>query len=61
MCKKWWALRAKRLPAIRRRLRACDEPLGILAHHLDHDEATWQFLEFFLSRTVVTRRRDGLI
>lgn len=55
------ALRARRLLATRRRLGAWDEPLGILTHHLDHDEATWQFLEFFLSRTVITRRRDCLI
>ena len=27
-----------------------DEPLGILTHHLDHDEATWSFLERLLGR-----------
>ena len=54
------ALRARRLLATRRRLGAWDEPLGILTHHLDHDEATWQFLEFLLTHTVITRRRDCL-
>lgn len=27
-----------------------DEPLGILTHHRDHDEATWSFLEELLGR-----------
>ncbi|TFF25533.1 hypothetical protein E3C22_09310 [Jiella endophytica] len=27
-----------------------DEPFGILTHHLDHDEATWSFLERLLGR-----------
>ena len=28
-----------------------DEPLGILTHHLQHDDATWAFLERFLDVT----------
>ncbi|MBO0904321.1 polysaccharide deacetylase family protein [Jiella sonneratiae] len=27
-----------------------DEPFGILTHHLDHDEASWSFLERLLGR-----------
>ncbi|MBP0617183.1 polysaccharide deacetylase family protein [Jiella mangrovi] len=27
-----------------------DEPFGLLTHHLDHDEATWSFLERLLGR-----------
>ena len=32
-------LRARRTGAME-----ADEPLGLLTHHLDHDEATWEFL-----------------
>ena len=28
-----------------------DEPLGLLTHHLDHDEELWQFLESFFAAT----------
>jgi hypothetical protein len=28
-----------------------DEPLGLLTHHLDHDEGLWGFLEAFLALT----------
>jgi hypothetical protein len=41
-------LRTRRLLAERRRKAAWDEPLGLLTHHLDHDEAAWRFLEAFL-------------
>ncbi len=27
------------------------EPLGLLTHHLDHDEELWQFLESFFAAT----------
>jgi len=34
---------------IARRLKALwDEPVGLLTHHLDHDEAAWRFLEALL-------------
>jgi predicted deacetylase len=41
-------LRTRRLLAERRRKGAWDEPLGLLTHHLDHDEDAWSFLEAFL-------------
>jgi hypothetical protein len=37
------------LLAERRRAGLWDEPLGLLSHHLDHDEDAWRFLEVFLS------------
>ena len=38
--------------ALRRRRLACawNEPVGVLTHHLDHDEAAWTFLERLLLR-----------
>jgi predicted deacetylase len=42
-------LRTRRLLAERRRAGLWDEPLGLLSHHLDHDEDAWRFLEAFLS------------
>lgn len=44
-------LRTRRLLAQRRRMGAWDEPLGLLTHHLDHDEDAWSFLEAFLPVT----------
>ncbi|TCS17473.1 DUF2334 domain-containing protein [Caulobacter sp. BK020] len=41
-------LRARRLLAERRLMGAWDQPLGLLTHHLDHDESAWRFLEAFL-------------
>jgi hypothetical protein len=41
-------LRTRRLLAERRAKRAWHEPLGLLTHHLDHDEDAWRFLEVFL-------------
>lgn len=40
--------RARRLLAERRRKRAWNEPIGLLTHHLDHDEAAWRFLALIL-------------
>ncbi|MFT4252470.1 MAG: polysaccharide deacetylase [Caulobacter sp.] len=40
--------RARRLLAERRRRRAWNEPIGLLTHHLDHDEAAWRFLALIL-------------
>jgi hypothetical protein len=36
--------RLRRALAQRRRRRDWDEPIGLLTHHLDHDEAAWAFL-----------------
>jgi predicted deacetylase len=41
-------LRTRRLLVERREKGAWAEPLGLLTHHLDHDEAAWRFLETFL-------------
>lgn len=41
-------IRTRRLLAERRVKAMWDEPLGLLTHHLDHDEAGWRFLEAFL-------------
>jgi hypothetical protein len=35
---------AGRLAALVRQRRAAQAPIGILTHHLDHDEAAWAFL-----------------
>jgi hypothetical protein len=53
-------LRARRLLAERRAKGAWDQPLGLLTHHLDHDEPAWRFLEAFLpvANPVVRPRRD---
>lgn len=53
-------LRARRLLAERRAKGAWDQPLGLLTHHLDHDEPAWRFLEAFLpvAKPVVRPRRD---
>lgn len=42
-------LRARRLLVARRQKQLWDEPLGLLTHHLDHDEPAWRFLETFLT------------
>ncbi len=34
-----------------RRTRRWTEPIGILTHHLQHDEASWEFLEWFIPWT----------
>ncbi len=36
--------RLRRALAARRRLGLWDQPIGLLTHHLDHDEAAWRFL-----------------
>jgi predicted deacetylase len=50
--------RLRRLMADRRRAGRWDEPIGLLTHHLDHDKATWLFLERFLAAFRVTARRQ---
>jgi hypothetical protein len=42
-------LRTRRLLTERRMKAMWDEPLGLLTHHLDHDENAWRFLEAFLA------------
>jgi hypothetical protein len=37
--------RLRRMLAGRRKARRWDDPIGLLTHHLDHDEAAWRFLE----------------
>jgi predicted deacetylase len=50
--------RMRRLLTQRRLAGRWDEPIGLLTHHLDHDKATWLFLERFLASFRVTARRQ---
>ncbi|PHY18209.1 polysaccharide deacetylase family protein [Caulobacter sp. BP25] len=50
--------RMRRLMAERRLSRRWDEPMGLLTHHLDHDAATWAFLEQFLAAFPIQARQD---
>lgn len=50
-------LRTRRLLAGRRRRGLWDDPIGLLTHHLDHDEAAWRFLAAFLARFRPVSRR----
>jgi len=50
--------RMRRLLKQRRLAGQWDEPIGILTHHLDHDHATWLFLERFLALFPVRARAD---
>lgn len=50
--------RMRRLLAQRRLAGQWDEPIGLLTHHLDHDQATWLFLETFLAAFRITARRQ---
>jgi predicted deacetylase len=50
--------RMRRLMIQRRKAGQWDEPIGLLTHHLDHDKATWLFLERFLATFRVTGRRQ---
>ncbi|PZR35355.1 DUF2334 domain-containing protein [Caulobacter segnis] len=57
---RWRFLSRLRRLLARRRLSGCwDEPIGLLTHHLDHDAATWAFLDQFLAAFTV-RARQGL-
>ncbi|MBO9709504.1 MAG: polysaccharide deacetylase family protein [Caulobacter sp.] len=49
-------LRARRQLVERRLKHLWDEPVGLLTHHLDHDEPTWRFLEAFLQAARPTAR-----
>lgn len=50
--------RMRRLMIQRRKAGQWDKPIGLLTHHLDHDKATWLFLERFLATFRVTARRQ---
>ncbi|HJV40936.1 polysaccharide deacetylase family protein [Caulobacter sp.] len=50
--------RLRRMMAERRASGRWNEPIGLLTHHLDHDRATWRFLEQFLAVFPVRARRD---
>jgi hypothetical protein len=57
--------RLRRLLRERRRLQQWSEPVGILTHHLQHDEAAWAFLDSLLSweplaQAAVWRRPEHL-
>lgn len=50
--------RMRRLMKQRRLAGRWDEPIGLLTHHLDHDRATWLFLEQFLAAFAIRARGD---
>jgi predicted deacetylase len=50
--------RMRRLLKQRRLAGQWDQPIGVLTHHLDHDHATWLFLERFLALFPVRARAD---
>ncbi|MCK5911010.1 MAG: polysaccharide deacetylase family protein [Caulobacter sp.] len=50
--------RMRRLMAQRRVSENWDEPIGLLTHHLDHDAATWAFLDQFLAAFPIQARQD---
>ena len=50
--------RMRRLLSERRLSGRWGEPIGLLTHHLDHDRASWLFLEEFLTAFRITARRD---
>jgi predicted deacetylase len=51
-------IRMRRLLQQRRLAGQWDEPIGLLTHHLDHDHATWLFLERFLAIFPMRARAD---
>ena len=54
----WRFLQRMRRLLVERRLKQLwDEPIGLLTHHLDHDEAAWLFLEALLAMVQVTARQ----
>lgn len=50
--------RMRRLMAQRRTSGQWDEPIGLLTHHMDHDTATWVFLDQFLAVFQIRARHD---
>lgn len=53
--------RMRRLMKQRRLAGQWNEPIGLLTHHLDHDPATWMFLERFLAVFPIRARRDLMV
>jgi len=51
-------IRMRRLLQQRRLAGQWDQPIGLLTHHLDHDHATWLFLERFLAVFPVKARAE---
>lgn len=51
-------IRMRRLLQQRRLTDQWDQPIGLLTHHLDHDHATWLFLERFLAAFPVKARAE---
>jgi predicted deacetylase len=51
-------VRMRRLLQQRRLAGQWEEPIGLLTHHLDHDHATWLFLERFLAIFPIRARAD---
>jgi hypothetical protein len=47
--------RLARILAERRRLQLWDRPVGLLTHHLDHDEPAWRFLDTLFGQLNTTR------
>ena len=50
--------RLRRALKVRRLAGQWDEPIGLLTHHLDHDEASWRFLNAFLTYDPLRRLSD---
>ncbi|USQ96794.1 polysaccharide deacetylase family protein [Caulobacter sp. RL271] len=50
--------RMRRLLKQRRLAGQWNQPIGLLTHHLDHDHATWLFLEQFLAIFPIRSRAD---
>ncbi|MDR6627442.1 polysaccharide deacetylase family protein [Caulobacter segnis] len=50
--------RMRRLMASRRVSGQWDAPMGLLTHHMDHDAATWTFLDEFLAVFPMRARQD---
>lgn len=50
-CRPHGVLAAEIVAQLKSRFDGSDEPIGILTHHLVHDEAAWAFLEALFSRT----------
>ena len=50
--------RMRRLMASRRVSGQWDAPMGLLTHHMDHDAATWTFLDQFLTVFPMRARQD---
>jgi predicted deacetylase len=53
--------RMRRLMTQRRLSGRWNEPMGVLTHHLDHDAATWAFLDEFLAAFPIHARADLML